>query len=324
MLLILINFGFLIFIVFTLLDCISHTKMATGQSQADIGRDDIPRLLQQIVDTQQNHVDAYRVPRIPKFYRDDPSCWFIQIEASFAQAGLRDGTTKAHTLIANLDANLIAHIKDIITMNPQPNDLYTRIKNRLLSSFSVSPESRLRQLLKGEVISDGKPSLLSNRLRNLNDGNCSDEIIKTIFLDQLPAKLRGILALSNVDGLQALAQLADKVLDAMGPNEFNVSATTLAPDPCQLSISAIASTANLADMIETLNRKLDKLSREVNRSSRSLSRDRASSRSNSRSYSRNGRQNSQNRDLCFYHRKYGKKAKKCNQPCSWTPPYQEN
>ena len=175
-------------------------------------------------------------------------------------------------------------------MNPQPNDLYTRIKNRLLSSFSVSPESRLRQLLKGEVISDGKPSLLLNRLRNLNDGNCSDEIIKTIFLDQLPAKLHGILALSNVDGLQALAQLADKVLDAMVPNEFNVSATTLAPDPCQLSISAIASTANLADMIETLNRKLDKLSREVNRTSRSLSRDRANSRSNSRLYSRNVRQ----------------------------------
>ena len=207
--------------------------METGQSLADLDRDDIPRLLQQIVDTQQNRVDAYRVPRIPKFYRDDPWCWFIQIEASFAQAGLPDKTAKAHTLIANLDFDLIARIKDIITMNPQPNDVYTRIKNRLLSSFSVSPESRLRQLLKGEVISDGKPSPLLNRLRNFNNGNCSNEIIKTIFLEQLPAKLRGILALSNVYGLQALAQLADKVSDAMGHNEFNVSATTLAPDPCR-------------------------------------------------------------------------------------------
>ena len=179
--------------------------MATGQSRADLNRDDILRLQQQIVDTEQNRVDAYHDPRIPKFYRDDPSCWFIQTEESFAQAGLRDKTTKAHTLIANLDVDLIAHINNIITMNPQPNDLYTRIKNRLLSSFSISPESRFRQLLKGEVISDGKPSLLLNRLHNLNDGDCSDEIIKTIFLDQLPAKLRGILALSNVDGLQALA-----------------------------------------------------------------------------------------------------------------------
>ena len=253
------------------------------------------------------------MPRIPVFYREDPSCWFIQIEASFAQAGLRDETTKAHTLIANLDADLTAHIRDIITTQPQPADIYTRLENRLLTSFSISSKTRLDQLLKGEFISDGKPSLLLNRPRNLNDGNFSEEVIKAVFLDQLPKKLRGILALSNVDNIQALAQLADKITEAMGPSEFNVSATTTMADPNQLNIAAVTSIEKLAGMIERLTQRVDRLSREVSRPSRSLSRDRNGSRSSSRE--RHSR--SRNEKLCFYHQKYDKKARKCNQPCLW-------
>ena len=289
--------------------------MASNNVSSDPGPSDIPRLLQQIVDTHQNRVEAYRVPRIPAFYREDPSCWFIQIEASFAQAGLRDETTKAHTIIANLDVDLIDHIRDIITTQPQNADLYTRLKNRLLASFFISSETRLRQLLKGEVISDGKPSLLLNLLRNLNDGNCSEEVIKAVFLDQLPAELRGILALSNADNIQELAELADKITEAMGPSEFNVATTTTTADPTQLNIAAVTSANRLAGMIEILTQRVDRLSREVFRPSRSLSRDRIGSRSHSREW----HSRSRNEKLCFYHRKYGKKAQKCNQPCSWKP-----
>ena len=217
--------------------------------------------------------------------------------------------------------DLIGHIGDIITTQPQPADLYMRLKNRLLASFSISSETRLHQLLKGEVIFDGKPSLLLNRLRNINDDNCSEEVIKAVFLDQLPAKLRGILALSNVDNVQALAQLADKIMEAMGPSEFNVTATTTLADPNQLNISAMTSTDRLDGMIERLAQRVDRLSREVSRPSRSLSRD----RTGSSSHSRERHSRSCNEEMCFYHRKYVKKAQKCNQRCSWKPlPKEEN
>ena len=68
--------------------------MASNNDSSDPGLDDIPRLLQQTVDTHQDRVEAYRVPQIPAFYRETPSCWFIHIAASFAQAGLRAETTK--------------------------------------------------------------------------------------------------------------------------------------------------------------------------------------------------------------------------------------
>ena len=99
---------------------------------------------------------------------------------------------------------LASNIRHIIEVVPRPADVYTQIKNRLISCFSISAETRFRQLLRGEVISDGKPSLHVTRIRALNDGNCSDAILESVFLEQMPSHDRVILAMSNVEDLQEL------------------------------------------------------------------------------------------------------------------------
>ena len=171
-----------------------------------------------------NRVESYRLPKIPRFYRQDPGLWFHQVESSFGTARIVTEKTKADFVIANLELEIVAHVEDILTIIPPPPDIYTRIKERIIAGFSASSESRLRQLLKGEVLSDGKPSSVLNRLRSLNDGSCGDEIIKSVFLEQLPTQVRAILAMSNADDLQALAQIADKVAEAAGPTGSQVPA----------------------------------------------------------------------------------------------------
>ena len=156
------------------------------------------------------HIESYRIPKIPTFFRDDPALWFLQIEASFRNARITQDRTKADIVIAALDYEVIPSVRDLISALPQPDDLYERIKERLVATFSVSAEKRLRQLLKGEVLTDGKPSLTLYRLRNLNDIRCSDAVIKSIFLEQLPSQCRAILASANVEDLQKLAELADQ------------------------------------------------------------------------------------------------------------------
>lgn len=59
----------------------------------------------------------------------------------------------------------------------KPELYYTAIKQRILYNYSISPEARLRQLLKDQVLSEGKPYFLLSRLRNLNDDNCTDAVI---------------------------------------------------------------------------------------------------------------------------------------------------
>lgn len=52
------------------------------------------------------------------------------------------------------------------------------------------------------------------RFRGLDDTPCCSEVIKSVFLDQLPAATRSILAFSRVTRLQELADLANKVYES--------------------------------------------------------------------------------------------------------------
>jgi len=47
----------------------------------------------------------------------------------------------------------------------------------------------------------------------LAGGQCSDAVLRTLFLEQLPDNVRSILAISEVIDLSKLAFQADKVLD---------------------------------------------------------------------------------------------------------------
>ena len=81
-------------------------------------------------------------------------------------------------------------------------------------------------ILKGEVLTDGKPSLFLCRMRNLNDGTCSDTVIRSIFLEQLPSQTRAILTSTKIDDLQELAELADEIVQVSNPHNTYVAAVS--------------------------------------------------------------------------------------------------
>lgn len=205
-----------------------------------------------------------------------------------------------------------------------------QIKNRLISCFAVSSESRLRQLLKGELSGEGKPLLILSRIRSLSQDKCSGEVIKTVFLDQLPSNCRSALALSEVTDLNKLAELADPFIEVAG----------------QISSSTSAVSQNNSN--DELSKKIDALSAKVNEmslqnASRSNHRSgpykkRYKSKSNGRNfnnrnnfnsrnsnndnnYKGNKRNDSNNKDapLCFYHSKFVNEARGCISPCIMNP-----
>ena len=124
---------------------------------------------------------------------------------------------------------------------------------RLIASFSISAETRLCRLLRGEVISQGKPSLLLTRLRALNDGSCTDTIIKSVFLEQMPSHIRAILAMSNVEDLQELANLADKVPEASQPTNYQIATTFSGNAP----INSAAVSAAFSALAEILTKQFE-------------------------------------------------------------------
>lgn len=71
----------------------------------------------------------------------------------------------------------------------------------------------MRQLLKGQALGEQKPSHLLNHMRQLNGGQCSSTVLKSLFIEQLPETQRDVLIAINEPDLQKLAEIADKIAE---------------------------------------------------------------------------------------------------------------
>ncbi|XP_024879218.1 uncharacterized protein LOC112459384 [Temnothorax curvispinosus] len=210
-------------------------------------------------------IDNLWVPKLPPFSQVDPELWFIQAEILMRNSRITTESTKADTVLAALDVEVLGYVKDIITLNPSPTDIYEQIKARIIAAYAPSVETKLRKLLTGQVGTDGKPSLILSRLRSLNDGNIDDSVIKSIFLDHLPPKHRAILvALVDVTDLNRLAEAADRMAESNIGGESYASAVNKGntPPPAKTEIQ---------QFIERME-KLEKLGKTLNSHSRSNSR----------------------------------------------------
>ncbi|KYQ53645.1 hypothetical protein ALC60_03310 [Trachymyrmex zeteki] len=251
------------------------------------------------------HIDSYRIPKIPPFLIKDPVIWFIQVEATFEAARITDQKTKAHHVVMTLDAEAIACCRDLIA-EPDENEPYSKLKARIIENFSVSAESQLRQLIKGQVLTSGKPSQILGRLRNLNpDKRCDDAVLKTIFFEYLSPYVRGILATTECADLDRLAKMADKITETAADSVQCAAASVKAAQP-----------TDLESKIDKLAADLTTLAAEVKRSSRPRVKggpDKDRKRSESRRPS-----------VCWPHRTFGDQARACNgtdkSPCTWPKP----
>lgn len=83
--------------------------------------------------------------------------------------------------------------------------------------------TKIRRLFSHEL-GDKKPSIFLQRLRNLAASQVTDEILKSIFMEQLPENVRTILAISEVQDLAKLAAQADKVVEMARPASAAIQA----------------------------------------------------------------------------------------------------
>ena len=135
-----------------------------------------------------NRIEGARMPKILPFIETDLELWFLQVEATFRTTQITVDSTKVDYLCPALGGEAISAIRDIIKKDPAHADIYKQVKERLISTFASSAEHNLRKLLKGEVLTDGKPSRILQRLRALNQGSCDNNIIQSVFLAQLPSQ----------------------------------------------------------------------------------------------------------------------------------------
>ena len=244
-------------------------------------------------------VAASRIPKLPAFWKEEPEVWFLQVEASFQIAGVTQDTTKFQYLVAHLDQSVLFIVKDII-ISPPSSEKYNALKKRIIDSYAVSSEIQLKKLLGGIEIGDDKPSHFLQRMKSLSGGQVNNDILRTLFLERLPDKIKTILAVCDGTDVDKLALQADKISEAISNSTYFVS--------------AVSTSNNSGD---ELSRKLDQImSRIESLESRSRSHHRTDTPA--RLKSRDKSQNRKDSNLCWYHWRFANKATKCIGPCNFS------
>ena len=155
--------------------------------------------------------------KLPEFWEGQPKLWVMQVEATFANNNITSPTTKYRHIITHLPSKIMEYIANIVLDEAKADgDKYQLVIDRITNLFSETQESKLQKLLSGVSRDDAKPSQYLQKLRNMAGTSCSDTMIKTIFLKQLPESVRLILASVNENTtLDELSKIADSIIATM-------------------------------------------------------------------------------------------------------------
>lgn len=242
--------------------------------------------------------------KLPQFWADKPAVWFSQAEAQFLLSGIKTEKTKYSYVVAQLDTRVAAEVEDILT-GSEENKTYDKIKEALISRLSISEERRVQQLIKDEEMGDRTPSQFLRFLRSLAGSSAavSDSLLKQIWLQRLPPTASAILTSQTTLTLDALATLADRIVE-VAP----------APVPAILAVSSKPDNelTTLTKMVSDLKAQIASIASREGLDKRP---DRSRPRSRSRTPAWNDTKSRS--DFCWYHAKYADKAQKCVSPCNF-------
>ena len=253
------------------------------------------------------HVSAVQL-KLPPYWATDPQIWFAQVEAYFSTRRITSQLTKFQVVVHSLEPRYACEVRELI-LHPPASDPYDKLRDALVSRTQKSEQARLRELLSNEELGDQPPSRLLRRMQQLlGDRNMDDTLLRELFVQRMPPSVRLVLASAPGSiSLSELAQLADKVVESTAPLPVH----TVVPPP--------------ASDIVTLRDELAKLTAAVNarttdgtdRQGRSRGRSPTPMRRRISSFRSPGRDTHDDSDVCWYHRKFGLKAKRCREPCSF-------
>lgn len=239
--------------------------------------------------------------KLPKFLDFDPELWLLQCDSAFATARITSEATRYHHAVAALDPEVIRKVRSYIK-NPHVSSEYSSLKIALLNATRKPQPERVRALIDC-TLGDSRPSDLLNSMKTAwpDDSTSSSQFLRELFLQKLPASLQPGLASASSLTLDELAERANievasfRLLNPMSSAPGVVSLVCAHPG-CEPE-SPNHNVSESHPVLESYH------SRHRGRFNRG-----------------NGRAaHHPNSNLCFYHQRFGAKARKCNPGCQFVP-----
>lgn len=252
--------------------------------------------------------------KLPPFWPNSPAAWFVQTEAQFQIGRITSDMSKYNYVVASLPQDVAESILDIL-VSPPENNHYSQLKTTLINRHSLSIERRVKKLISDEEMGDKRPSDFYRTLKQLagTSGTVSDELIRNIWTSRLPHLISIALIPQKDLTIDNVLPVADQVWEALQTSHVSSIGESSNRNPVRTSIpnpSGNDKYNNLENQISELRAMIAQMNVH---NERSRSRDRSQ---NWRSRSNSRRRFNPKGNLCWFHYKFGDKARRCNAPCS--------
>ncbi|KAJ3661983.1 hypothetical protein Zmor_006353 [Zophobas morio] len=258
----------------------------------------------EIAESQQ--VNA-AVGSLPPFWNHKPELWFAIIEAKFDLANVTAEKTKYNHTLGALPPEIASEVADIITaLKPEEPQPYSKLRRGILARLTLTESQKVQQLLSGLELGSRKPSQLYRQMITLvgegSNKSVNEQVLRELFMQQMPQIIKPVLISLGDINLGKLAEVADKILEAVPTTA--VSTITTRQDDANSPLSILV-------------KKMDELIRLQQELTSDYSRRRHENRKynnykRTRSASRSITKGDQNVNVCWYHVKFGDKARKCH------------
>ena len=257
--------------------------------------------------------------KLPTFWTNLPTAWFLNIESQFQIRRVTDELTKYHYVVQSLPQDVIASVYDVMC---EPSDTpYTDLKKVLVDRHTASESKRVEELLSNTAMGDRKPSEFYRSLKNLAGSSAlvSDQLVIELWSRRLPILVQTAVKSCGRTDIKDLLVMADSIFEVYQQQSQNsLFAVTTTP-----STSSTSATSNT--VIQELIKENQSIRSEISEIKKMLSathlhppsRSRNRFPSNDRSRSRSKSRSSNSSELCWYHEKYGTDAKHCRKPCKF-------
>ncbi|KFD44941.1 hypothetical protein M514_14182, partial [Trichuris suis] len=247
--------------------------------------------------------------KLPQFWPQNAKLWFAQAEAQFALSNVTASLTKYYYTIASLTDAIGSDVDDLL--DNKGDTPYEVLKAKLLERFTTSTEEKFHSLMDASPIDDQRPTQLLRHMRRMATGvvDPQSSMFRQLFLQRLPPSVQLILKAIPTADVDELARTADKML------------------PMSQSVSTLVKTGTFHESAElqALRDEVTELREQV----RSLAitptppRGRRSSSTSPpplRVINRRRQRSPQNfpsSPICYYHRTFGRQARRCRPPCTF-------
>jgi hypothetical protein len=221
--------------------------------------------------------------KLPDFWPHAPGIWFARAELRFEVGGVVSERQRFAFTVDALPYEALCLVADLVE-SPPVDQPYTVLKDRLLIAHQLTPVEKAVKLMAAPDLGDRRPSqLLADLLQLCPPGEQSTAFFRGSFLKRLPNELQVHLAGTETTDLKELAQRADQLwVSYRRPAYVAALAAEPAVDDAGAVIAAVSKSATAAAAGQKKKKKLV--------------------------------------TYCFLHHKYGKAARKCEDPanCMWS------